>query len=865
MLTFTELTSETPLNKRVELWPDGTIKKTASAKVHSAQARTMQIPISEFKSYLNSIPKSTALILGIWPQDEFTSYDITLKGKENRQEGLISRSKDFFSYANSDAVSLMLFDVDTNNNKLYTEPDIQALFDLLETTLVDAFIGNSNHTTLCRFIKPSPSHTGWHIYVPVKNMSEELVKLIFQLAWLNGFQSHAITKSGSILPRSIIDQAVAGPERLVFEADNVSDTLPILQRECKYTPGAVLDNEIACGILRTLTLPYEERWHTVKSELESTTEVTNARKLFVTENAELFGGSEKLASKVLDQRFNYVLLSSDFITHDDYSTTSVLDILLDPDTYHEKSGLRDPLDPGYGSGKCKLFCTSDISKLHSFAHGTHTFILKFDFAGLSKWVDSVDDITLQDDLTLKTEQAVLTRIETEKITKEVAKRLKVKPTTIMKDIASKAKETTNRTLSIEANHDELALALFRTFGGDFKLYAGALYSFDATLWQKTSKEFLQGRVGKLFAHCNLCKTHGHYKGIVSHGMETLEDHKVTTWKSQYGFPCSDGFHKVYLDGPNKGIVLEPYTKEHNARFKMGFKPDFKMKTPYWDKILANVVNPRCFQQAIGLILAGMMTPVLQSALVMKGAGGTGKGSTAVVMRAMLPKGRVTAIAIKDMSTPEVVVSLADAVVNFAPEISPGSKQQINTEGFKSLIGCDEVRMRQLYAQSNFFVSNTAHVLSINTWPTLDSSDSSIERRLGVFIVEFQKNYDEKILNLGDKIVEHEISGVLAWAMNGVSDYLQNGLDIEHSHEMFHNWTQSFDSIERFLSDCTERGTKREYVVAQSLLYPAYKKYCEDSNFHPRSKGTFFTRLDEDRTLERFKSGVDKYKGIKLLK
>jgi putative DNA primase/helicase len=825
----------------------------------------MQIPTSEFKSYLNSIHESTALILGIWPQDEFDIYDITLKGKENPQEGLISRSKDFFSYANSDAVSLMLFDVDANSNRPYTEQDIQALFDLLETALADAFIGNSNHATLCRFVKPSPSHTGWHIYVPVKNMSEELVKLIFQLAWLTGFQSHAITESGSILPRSIIDQAVAGPERLIFEADNISDTLPILQRECKYIPGAVLDNEIACGILRTLTLPYEDRWHTAKSELESTIEVIDARKLFAKKNAKLFGDNEKLASKVLDQRLNYVLLSSDFITYDDYSTTPVLDILLDPDTYNEKSGLRDPLDPDYGSGKCKLYCTPEGSTMHSFAHGSHTFVLKFDFTGLSKWVDSVDDITLQDDYTSKVLQSVLTRIETEKITKEVAKRLEVKPTTIIKDVVSKAKETTNKTLSIEATHDELALALFRTFGDDFKLYAGALYSFDATLWQKTSKEFLQGKVGKLFAHCNLCKTHGHYKGIVSHGMETLESHKVTTWKSQYGFPCSDGFHKVYLDGPKKGIVLEPYTKEHNARFKLGFRPDFKMRTPYWNKILANVVNPRCFQQAIGLILAGMMTPVLQSALVMKGAGGTGKGSTAVVMRAMLPKGRVTAIEIKDMSTPEVVVSLADAVVNFAPEIPPGSKQ-LNTEGFKSLIGCDEVRMRQLYAQSNFFVSNAAHVLSINTWPTLDSSDSSIKRRLGDFIVEFQKNYDEKILNLGDKIVEHEISGVLAWAMNGVSDYLQNGLDTEHSHEMFHSWTQSFDSIERFLSDCTVRSTTdRGCVESQSLLYQAYKKYCEDSNFHPRSKGTFFAQLDEDRTLEKIKSGVIKYKGIKLLK
>jgi putative DNA primase/helicase len=658
---------------------------------------------------------------------------------------------------------------------------------------------------------------------------------------------------------------VAGPERLVFEADNVSDTLPILQRECKYIPGTVLDNEIACGILKALTLPYEERWNVRKSELESTTEVIDARKLFAKKNAELFGGSEKLASKVLDQRFNYVLLSSDFITHDDYSTTSVLDILLDPDTYHKKSGLRDPLDPNYGTGKCKLFCKPGVPKLHSFAHGPHIFVLKFDFAGLSKWVDSVDDITLQDDYALKASQSVLTGIESEKITKEVAKRLGVKPTTIMKDIVSKATETTNKTLSIEATHDELALALFRTFGDDFKLFAGALYSFDTTLWQKTSKEFLQGKVGKLFAHCNLCKTHGHYKGIVSHGLESLEDHKVATWESQYGFPCSDGFHKVYHDGPNKGIVLEPYTKEHNARFKMGFKPDFKMKTPYWDKVLKNVVNPKCFQQAIGLILAGMMTPVLQSALVMKGAGGTGKGSTAVVMRAMLPKGRVTAIAIKDMSTPEVVVDLADAVVNFAPEIPPDSKQ-LNTDGFKSLIGCDEVRTRKLYAQSSFFVSNAAHVLSINTWPTLDSSDSSIKRRLGDFIVEFQKNHDEKILNLGDKIVEREISGVLAWAMNGVLDYLQNGLDTEHSHEMFHSWTQSFDSIERFLSDCTERGTKRDgYVVPQSLLYQAYKKYCEDSNFHPRSKGTFFAQLDEDRTLEKAKSGVNKYNGIKLLK
>jgi len=146
---------------------------------------------------------------------------------------------------------------------------------------------------------------------------------------------------------------------------------------------------------------------------------------------------------------------------------------------------------------------------------------------------------------------------------------------------------------------------------------------------------------------------------------------------------------------------------------------------------------------------------------------------------------------------------------------------------------------------------------------LDSSGSEIERRLGHFIIEFVHNHKKVIENLDTQIIQHELPGVLAWAINGVRDWLRNGMDDEHSLDMFSGWTQSFDSVSLFLSECVDFEPRKK--VLRAGLYAAYKKFCEESNYFPRKKGVFFDELRKIRNLteERFNDGVY-FKGLALV-
>ena len=864
---FTEIhNNKGPINKKIT-----SSGKSATAAVYDASASTKSMELTDIPTYLenlNSQPEK-AIILGIYK--DLDSYRITTAGKENPEDGIIARTKKYFKYCNSDQCGLMYFDIDSNSaHGEWSDEEIERFLIKLEKVLTGCFIGpdGKDLKTMCRFIKKSsssgvvdgngsPVGNGTHIYFPVKNPTSEIIELIFRWAWLNGFQSHLIDKTGRVHLRSIIDEAVKGPERLVFESDcAVESPFKVIPRECHYIPGGVLDSELA---IIALEQEIQEKF-AVKSQvyLESirkSAECLEIKRSYDSEQIKKLvdsGVKKKEARNIVNNRREGILLSSDNIYRDDMSTISVWEILTNREEYDGLDGLRDPLEPEYGKSKAKLFVNDYSVVLNCFAHGGIVYELKFDWEGIKKWAENAHEDELEECYAEYLAQSVLTAGQEAKISKFISQRLSgmtkadikldVKEMKKLKD-EELASDTGHEFVGKDATHGEMSEAMLYEFG-DYRYYGGEIYTFGRTIWKKKSIGSLLGTVASRFSHVQLCKTGSHYNQIVKQILNTAQN-RLDHWEDEKGFPCSSYFWLCDSDS----IKKVEYTPELGVRFKIGFEPDFELPTPMWDHVLKNVVNVKCYQQAFGLALCGLLNDRLQQAAILKGPGGVGKGTGSRVMQAMLPPGRISAISMGAMNVAERVGGLRDSVVNFIPEVPKRRKGQapINMEGFKKVTGGDAVTGRNLFRDPFTFFPSTSHFINMNDWPNIDSFGSDIERRLGNFIIEFIHNHDEVIDRIDERIIEHELPGVLAWAINGVRDWFENGYRNKHSKEMFRKWSKSIDSVELFLSDTCSFGHKKK--VLRSGLYSAYVEYCREGGLNQKPKSEMYSELERMKNIE----------------
>jgi hypothetical protein len=842
MIQLTEITNKTgPIAKIYT--PDGV---KPAANVHSASGRTVTLKVEEVCNYLDSLDSenSKAILLGISGLDRFELVVDSDPGKDP-SKGVISRTTQFFSYANSDSVSLMLLDFDSSASD---EERTQFLTDL-DSLLTDCIISEKHGVGLAKWKRPSSSATiriggktgnGLHVFLPVKNAKPELLEFIHKWAWLKGYGGarHKITKAAVVLPVSIIDPAVRGPERIIYSSQALASEgveFERVARECIFEPGGILDCELALHLLAESTVDFKSKWNSHKLAVAAGEEVREARKLFLSERtADLIGRgvpSEK-ANEIAKLLSDRILLSSDFLYKSDGTPIRILDILLDRDNWIDVAGFCDPIKMNFGRNVAQIKGDDAGLILHSFSHGGIIYRIRFCFQDLFSWIGSCSDAELMKKYGRYVSQAVLSDIELDTLSKEVAKRLGVSITAARSDAKKNLKmvaETPEITTESEigcdpdASHHDIMQSYLA--GLDARTYGDGLFVWKdgATIWEKQSVNRVIDGLGSKFGHVGLCRTASSYKQIASLILQNPYIN-VPEWPHRYGIPCVDGFWAVLDDGVGK---IE-YNKELGCRWKLKIKPDFTMKTPLFDKIIANVENPVLFQQLFGLLLSGYLHR-LQKVAVFFGEGGSGKGTTNDILSALLPNGKRTGVSLQDMNNPERLVPLVDSVVNIVPEIRKSGKP-IDLTGLKMLTGDSLIAGRQLYVGMFHFRPVCCHVINMNDWPILSSSGSEIQRRLGETIVRFNRRVDDVVVGLADKVIAAELPGVLAWAIEGIRGYFESGLDSSRSLKLFEDWTKSYDPISAFVDEYCVLCRNREGFELRSDLWAAFQEFCKEAGF-----------------------------------
>jgi hypothetical protein len=384
------------LSKRITL-KDGEVNADGSpCRMTEGIARRVKLDgVDSFAKLIGDMKSNEAPVLGRLRADLPDNVTVILKRNLNSStaRNVIARTADFLHFAERQA-AFMLLDHDGKGmpNEVADKlkelggfwPAILSVASQLASaarvTRRSTSAGLYHRDTRKRFAGSANEH----VYLAVADGTdiERALKALHNRLWLAGLGYHAIGAAGQLLDRSIVDAAVDGPERLVFEGAPIIEP-PLAQDAMVRRPqvhnGLVIDTVQA---IPALTEEETRRLADLKAEAARRLKPAAAevRKTWATDFAARRGLSEQEAERIAAAASDKHILAPEFeleFDNDELGWRTVGDVLADPETYVRET-LADPLEGiTYGRGKAKVLRQRDGRLLiHSFAHGGITYQLE---------------------------------------------------------------------------------------------------------------------------------------------------------------------------------------------------------------------------------------------------------------------------------------------------------------------------------------------------------------------------------------------------------------------------------------------------------------------------------------------------------
>jgi putative DNA primase/helicase len=185
---------------------------------------------------------------------------------------------------------------------------------------------------------------------------------------------------------------------------------------------------------------------------------------------------------------------------------------------------------------------------------------------------------------------------------------------------------------------------------------------------------------------------------------------------------------------------------------------------------------------------------------------------------------------------------------------------------KQLTGGDKVRARRM--RQDFWQFDPTHkvFMAVNHKPEVRGTDTAIWRRIR--LVPFTETIppSEQDRKLPEKL-RHELSGILAWAVEGCLEWQREGLQApEEVRKATGQYRSEMDVIGAFLQDECEIAA--EHKESFTALYKRYEEWCEEGGERAETRRKFNARLKERGRFEARRSGpggANEWHGLRLLK
>jgi putative DNA primase/helicase len=179
----------------------------------------------------------------------------------------------------------------------------------------------------------------------------------------------------------------------------------------------------------------------------------------------------------------------------------------------------------------------------------------------------------------------------------------------------------------------------------------------------------------------------------------------------------------------------------------------------------------------------------------------GKSQVLDLLRGLLPPGAVSSVPPSRFGDDRHIVKLVGKLLNTSDEL--GTAEATASDRFKAIITGEPLTGRDVYRPAIDFRPQAQHVFACNQLPAFHGGmDRGVIRRLMPIVFNRTIPEEERIPNIGQRIVAEELELVLAWAVQGAARLLQRGHfpDLASSREALQEWAQGADPVLGWLDD-----------------------------------------------------------------
>ena len=268
--------------------------------------------------------------------------------------------------------------------------------------------------------------------------------------------------------------------------------------------------------------------------------------------------------------------------------------------------------------------------------------------------------------------------------------------------------------------------------------------------------------------------------------------------------------------------------------------------PKWKAFLNRIFDGnerliRFVQRAVGYSLTGSTRE--QCLFFLYGTGANGKSTFLEVIRSLLGDYAVTAefatfATDRKSSVRNDIARLHSARLVTAIEVGEGKR--FAEELIKTLTGGDTVAARFLYREFFEFRPRFKIWLAANYKPEIRGTDWAIWRRIRLIPFTVTIPPEEQIPDLADQL-KSELSGILNWALEGLRDWLANGLqpppEVVEATEAYR---AEMDIVGLFIKDACVIDPKA--MTPSKDLYDAFRNWCSENGYEPFGQTAFGRRL-----------------------
>lgn len=195
---------------------------------------------------------------------------------------------------------------------------------------------------------------------------------------------------------------------------------------------------------------------------------------------------------------------------------------------------------------------------------------------------------------------------------------------------------------------------------------------------------------------------------------------------------------------------------------------------------------------------------------------------------------------------------------------PNRKYEYDSGLIKLMTGGEVVTARALYGQVIEFTPEFTPVLVTNYLPRCSDGDNALWRRM--MIIPFNRSFtdDEIDKDLKEKL-RNESSGILNILLDGVRDYLENGLRIPEKVKKFgQSERKAMDPCEAWFEDCAELNSIPGTETELKALWASYQSWAQSAaGFRVLTKREFSKMLEKRGHSKVIRRNNPSFVGISL--